>query len=201
MDFNHREGCILLLNVPYHRERAVEYAKTWALSRNPLFIDFTGQGGNCTNFVSQCLFAGCGVMNFTPTFGWYYRTPEDRAPAWSGVNELYRFLIGSEEFVETNGKIGPYATDARESRKIELGDVIQLANGEGRFYHTLIISGFTANDILVCAQSDDALDRPLSTYNYASLRILHIEGARIDFDTTESYEKLLAGEAILSPSY
>ena len=140
-------------------------------------------------------------MNFTPTFGWYYRSPEDRAPAWSGVNELYRFLIESEEFVEANGRVGPYATNARESRKIELGDVIQLANTEGRFYHTLIISGFTDDDVLVCAQSDDALDRPLSTYNYASLRILHIEGARIDFDTTESYEALLRGEAILPPSY
>ena len=191
----------MLLNVPYLRERAVEYAKAWALSRNPLFIDFTGQGGNCTNFVSQCLLAGCGVMNFTPTFGWYYRSPDDRAPAWSGVNELYRFLIGAPEFVMTNGGVGPYATDARTSRQIELGDVIQLANEEGRFYHTLIISGFTENDILVCAQSDDALDRPLSTYNYASLRILHIEGARIDFDTTESYEKLLTGEELLLPPY
>ena len=186
----------MLVNVPYNRDRAVEYAKTWALSRNPLFIDFTGQGGNCTNFVSQCLFAGCGVMNFTPTFGWYYRSPNDRAPAWSGVDELYRFLIGVPEFVEANGGVGPYATDARDAQKIELADVIQLANTEGDFYHTLIISGFTDNDVLVCAQSDDALDRPLSTYNYASLRVLHIEGARIEFDTEESFRKLLEGEEL-----
>lgn len=187
----------MLLNVPYDRARAVEYAKKWALSRNPLFIDFTGQGGNCTNFVSQCLFAGCGVMNFTPTFGWYYRSPDDRAPAWAGVDELYRFLIGIPEFASANGGVGPYASDARESRKIELGDVIQLANTSGDFYHTLIISGFTENDVLVCAQSDDALDRPLSTYNYASLRVLHIEGARIEFNTDESFRKLLDGEELL----
>ena len=183
----------MLLEVPYDRGRAVEYAKKWALSRNPLFIDFTGQGGNCTNFVSQCLFAGCGVMNYTPTFGWYYRSPNDRAPAWSGVNELFRFLTDNEEFVMANGGVGPYASDARISRRIELGDVIQLANDAGSFYHTLIISGFTEDDILVCAQSDDALDRPLSTYNYASLRILHIEGARIDFNTDESFQNILDG--------
>ena len=189
----------MLVTKPYIRENAVAYARKFAFSQNPNFASFAGIGGNCTNFVSQCLFAGCGVMNFTPTFGWYYRSPDDRAPAWSGVNELYRFLIGTPEFVSTNGGVGPYATDARTSRRIELGDVIQLQNEEGRFYHTLIISGFSDNDILVCAQSDDALDRPLSTYNYASLRILHIEGARIEFDTDASFQALLEGEELLFP--
>ena len=187
---------VLLLMLPYNRARAVEYARRWALSRNPLCIDFTGQGGNCTNFVSQCLYAGCGVMNDTPTYGWYYRSPEDRAPAWSGVNELYNFLIGIPEFAEANGGAGPFATDAASSRKIELGDVVQLSNEEGRFYHTLIISGFTDNDILVCAQSDDALDRPLSSYNYAGVRILHIEGARLNFDTEKSFNDLINAVAI-----
>lgn len=189
----------MLIEIPYNRERAVEYAKAWALSRNPLFLDFTGQGGNCTNFVSQCLFAGCGVMNYTPTFGWYYRSAADRAPAWSGVNELFRFLTGNPDFVAANGETGPYATDARTARQIELGDVIQLANDSGDFYHTLIISGFTDNDILVCAQSDDALDRPLSTYNYASLRILHIEGARLDWFPATAYQAYLRGEQIPLP--
>ena len=188
----------MLIQLPYNRDRAVEYAKRWALSRNPLFIDFTGQGGNCTNFVSQCLFAGCGVMNYTPTFGWYYRSPEDRAPAWSGVNELFRFLTGVSEFVEANQGVGPYATDARTARSIEVGDVIQLANEEGRFYHTLIISGFTDNDILICAHSDDALDRPLSTYNYASLRVLHLEGARLSIDTDTIFQNLLEGRSLPS---
>ena len=186
----------MLTDIPYDRARAVEYAKKWALSRNPLFIDFTGQGGNCTNFVSQCIFAGCGVMNFTPTFGWYYRSPSDRAPAWSGVNELFRFLTQVPDFINVNGGTGPYASDAIASRTVELGDVIQLQNAEKVFYHTLIISGFTDDDILVCAHSNDALDRPLSTYDYTDLRILHIEGARIDIFTEASFQRFLNGIAI-----
>ena len=83
----------MLTDISYNREYAVAYARRWALMRNPLFIDFTGIGGNCTNFVSQCLLAGSSVMDFTPTFGWYYRSPEDRAPAWSGVEQLYDFPI------------------------------------------------------------------------------------------------------------
>ncbi len=169
----------MLITLPYDRMRAVEYARKWALDRNPTFFDFTGMGGNCTNFVSQCIFAGCGIMNFTKTFGWYYLSPDDRAPAWTGVNELYDFLTGAPDFIAANGGIGPFATDAAVSRMIELGDVVQLSNEDGIFYHTLLICGFTENDILVCAHSDDALDRPLSTYNFSGMRILHIEGARV----------------------
>lgn len=58
----------------YDRAQAVAYARRWALSRNPLFYDFTGIGGDCTNFVSQCLLAGCCVMDYEPVFGWYYRS-------------------------------------------------------------------------------------------------------------------------------
>ena len=47
----------MLITLEYDRARAVEYARRWALARNPLFLDFTGLGGNCTNFVSQCIFA------------------------------------------------------------------------------------------------------------------------------------------------
>ena len=186
----------MLIDLPYDRQRAVEYAQRWALSRNPLFSDFTGLGGNCTNFVSQCIYAGCGVMNYTPTFGWFYRSPNDRAPAWTGVNELFSFLTGAPDFANANGGTGPYASDSRTARQIELGDVIQLANENGSFYHTLIISGFTEGDILVCAHSDDALNRPLSTYRYASLRILHIEGARALLDPNGFYPDFLGGVSL-----
>ena len=186
----------MLLEVPYNRQRAVEYARKWALSRNPLFLDFTGSGGNCTNFVSQCIFAGCGVMNYTPTFGWFYISPEERAPAWTGVDELYSFLTAAPDFAEANKGYGPYGRDASVARTVELGDVIQLRNSRGAFYHSLIISGFTDTDVLVCAQSDDALDRPLSTYNYTSMRIIHIDGARLLFDDTVAFENIFNAIAL-----
>lgn len=183
----------MLIEIPYDRTRAVAYAKRWALSRNPLFFDFTGGGGDCTNFVSQCIYAGCGVMNYTPTFGWYYRSPDDRAPAWSGVEELSRFLLQNPVFVAENQGAGPFGVDARTARQIEIGDVIQLARESGDFYHSLLISGFSDDDILVCAHSDDSLDRPLSTYSYATLRIIHISGARLTFPPDGSFENLLEG--------
>ena len=137
-------------------------------------------------------------MNYTETFGWYYISPEERAPAWSGVDELFGFLTGAQAFRETNGKTGPYGILAAMPSQVEVGDVIQLRNASGEFYHTLIISGFANGDILVCAQSNDALDRPLSSYSYYGLRVIHIEGARLDIDTDTSFEALLNGEEIIS---
>jgi len=188
----------MIFEIPYNRERALEYARRWALSRNPLFIDFTGGGGDCTNFVSQCLFAGCGVMNYTKTFGWYYISSEDRAPAWSGVDELYNFLLGAPDFVSANGGTGPYGKEAESREEVMVGDVVQLRNAAGEYYHTLLITGFDGGDILVSAHSNDALDRPLSTYPYFSVRIIHILGARIDLDTMGSFTRLINGEEIVS---
>ncbi len=189
----------MLLIKPYNRERAVEYAKRWALERNPLFADFTGRGGNCTNFVSQAVLAGSCTMNYTPDFGWYYVSLEDRAPAWSGVEYFYDFMTGAPAFASRNGGVGPFAREVTRE-EAELGDAVQLANRTGDWYHTLIISGFDGEEILVCAQSDDALDRPLSSYtNAAQQRFLHIEGVRLEIDDSRCFRTLLAGGIAEAP--
>ena len=185
----------MILVKPYDRERAVTYAETWALRRNPLFLNFAGRGGDCTNFTSQCLLAGSCTMDFTPDFGWYYRTPEDRAPAWTSVAFFYDFVTEQPVFAGENAGIGPFGREVR-AREIEPGDFIQLADEAGDYYHTLIITGFEPNDILICAHTDDALNRRLSTYNYASLRFTHIDGVRIEVPDDICFEPLLEGRAI-----
>lgn len=80
----------------YDRRAAFEYARMWAFRRNPRYYNFDGIGGDCTNFASQCIYAGAAVMNFTPTFGWYYIDINNRAPAWTGVEYLYNFLTDNE---------------------------------------------------------------------------------------------------------
>ena len=186
----------MIVSKPYDRERAVEYARKWALSRNPLFFDFTGGGGNCTNFVSQSLLAGSLVMNPTETFGWYYVDVNDRSPSWTGVQEFYEFVCGLGDFSAKAERQGPFCEEvARE--KVEIGDIVQLSNARGVFYHSLIVSGFDGGDILVCAQSNDALERPLSTYNYASARFLHVEGVNIEVLNVENYfDNLLNGVSL-----
>ena len=163
---------------PYNRENAVAYARRWALSRNPLYPDYAGIGGDCTNFVSQCILAGSCQENFTVDFGWYYISQNERAPAWTSVEYLYDFLTGAPDFTAENGGIGPFGEEVGR-RSVSPGDVVQLADASGDFYHSLLISIVDDEEIYICAHSNDSLDRALSEYNYASLRFIRINGVRL----------------------
>lgn len=181
----------MLVTKPYDRLHALKYAQKWALERNPLFYDFADIGGDCTNFVSQCLYAGSCVMNYTPIYGWYFLSIDDRSASWTGVEYLYRFLI------ENKGE-GPFATQT-DAEQAEAGDVIQLGNADGTYYHSLMITGVQGNTFLVAAHNNDVLNRRLSTYRYDRIRYLHIQGVRLVIaDTTSCFEALYAGTSIES---
>ena len=169
----------MLVTKPYNRENAVAYAKKFAFSQSSQFANFAGIGGNCTNFVSQCIYAGSCEMNYKPIFGWYYISLDDRSPSWSGVEYFYNFMI-------ENADVGPFGRVAT-SDELENGDVIQLGRSEEGFYHTLLVVGFNGEDILVAAQTDNAYLRPLSTYEYDYARYIKILGVRVESpDTTDS---------------
>ena len=161
-----------MTEISYDRNLAVAYAKKWAFSRNPAYYNFNNLGGDCTNFASQVIYAGAPVMNFTPTFGWYYRSLNDRSPSWTGVEYLYNFLVG-------NSGVGPYAREVPLS-ELEIGDIVQLGRATGDFYHSPVVVGFSRGQILVAAHTYDAYNRPLSAYNYEVARGIHIIGARKD---------------------
>lgn len=79
----------------YNRQKVYEYAKKWAYSRNPKYYNYDAIGGDCTNFVSQCIFAGCGQMNYNKGTGWYYINGNNKSPSWTGVEFLYNFWLYS----------------------------------------------------------------------------------------------------------
>ena len=153
----------------YNRTAAVNYARKWALSRNPAYYDFENIGGDCTNFASQCVFAGSGVMNFTPVTGWFYKSANDRTPSWTGVEFFHDFLIN-------NRSVGPYAKEVSRN-EVQPGDIAQLGGSNGRFYHSPVIIAVKPV-ILIAAHTFDALDRQLDSYMYDAVRFLHIDGVR-----------------------
>lgn len=167
----------MLRLIPYNRQAAVAYAHKWAFGRNPAFFDFSELGGDCTNFASQCLYAGTGVMNFTPEFGWYYIDSNNRSPSWTGVPFFWDFMVRNEV---SDGPFGLRTTP----NFIRPGDFVQIrfqSSGEV-FAHTPVIVEVgnppTLDNILVAAHSNDADNRPLSTYeNVEEFRFLHILGA------------------------
>ncbi len=155
---------------PYDREAAAGYARRWATGRNPGFYDFSGLGGDCTNFASQCIFAGAGVMNFTPVYGWFFRSANNRTASWTGVEYLCNFLIN-------NRGAGPFA-EVVPIERLQRGDIVQLGRETGDFYHSPVVVGFAGNSILVAAHSYDVYGKTLASYHAPVLRGLHILGVR-----------------------
>lgn len=160
---------------PYNREKAVQYAHKWAYARNPAYLDFEKLGGDCTNFASQCIYAGSGMMNYTPVYGWYYISSYNRTASWTGVNYLYDFLVN-------NKGPGPFAevTDVSDAQP---GDIAQLSFSDGRvFDHSpVIVSAGNPpgrDGILVAAHTYDTDYYRLMEFEPVYIRYLHIIGVR-----------------------
>lgn len=158
--------------MPYYRDLAVSYAHQWAFRRNPRYLDFSNLGGDCTNFISQCLLAGGFKMNYTKDTGWYYNSAYDRAPAWTGVTPLYNFMI-------KNKGTGPRA-HLVDYHEMEPGDLVQLSFDSSNFSHSLIVvevrQPVTLGSILIATHTDDSDERPLSSYVFAeAMRFLKVE--------------------------
>ncbi len=155
----------------YDRLSAIKYAKQWAYKRNPEFYNFDSLGGDCTNFVSQCLFAGAKIMNYTPVLGWYYKNLNNRTPSWTGVNYLYNFIV-------SNTGYGPFGISVTP-QKIEAGDVIFLSKNHDRHYHSLFVNKIENGSIYVCSHTVDSFNRNLFSYHFDHADFVHIEGVNI----------------------
>ena len=156
--------------VGYNPNLALAYAYHWAYGRNPAYFNFDSMGGDANNFISQCLYAGCGVMNPARNTGWYYYSPNDRAPAWSNAEYLYTFLLN-------NRGRGPYGHEI-QLHQARPGDIIQLIT-DGRGYNqSLIVTYVGHGRVYVASHSVDSFNRDLGTYGYRALRVIRIDGAR-----------------------
>ena len=106
-------------------------------------------------------------MNYANPYGWYYNSPYDRSPSWTSVVGLSKFLLRTGGGSGPMGKIVPIS-------QIERGDIIQLRQNPTHFNHSVIVSDIVGQDILVCAHSNNAKDKKLSSYQYLALLPIHI---------------------------
>lgn len=153
------------------------YALEYYNGTNPDYPNLRNLGGDCANFVSQCLLAGGKSM----TGDWYIYRKNSVYPAPTSVDQLdysWRLAdpspwISAKEF---NNFWSDYATtytyDVTEyetdhatiySKSIYTGDVVQLLSPvlwwyEG--YHTMLIVGYdtSARDFVYAAHSSNTKD-------------------------------------------
>lgn len=160
--------------IPYDRYSVVQYAKKWAFGRNPKYYNFDSVGGDCTSFVSQCIYAGSNVMNYSNKNGWFYINGNNKSPSWSGVEFLYNFLT-------TNMMVGPYGNQVNEN-EVEIGDIAQLSFDGKSFGHSLVITnienGLGLKRIFISSHTYDSFNKRITDYGFEKLRFIHIDKVR-----------------------
>lgn len=126
--------------IPYRREAAAAYAEQWWNAPNPAYHNFEV---NCTNYVSQCIFAGGAPMNYTGKreSGWWYKGRSNGQELWS-----YSWAVanGLQQYLRQPRSFGLRAESMSSPLDLMLGDVICYDwDGTGRFGHNTVVTAFT----------------------------------------------------------
>ncbi|HLO12412.1 MAG TPA: amidase domain-containing protein [Pseudoneobacillus sp.] len=145
IDISNNEASVLIqddfdeirVKYKYNRLKAVQYAERWWNDYNPAFKKI--EGNDCTNFISQCLYAGGAPMRGNPNrgIGWWMR---GNSWSWSwSVAHAFRLYLA-------NSKVGLRAREVSSPEQLLLGDVICYDfEGDGRFNHNTIVTGRDKN--------------------------------------------------------
>lgn len=143
-------------NLSYSRIKAVNYALSYAKSPNPLYKYFPSQGdngGDCTNFVSQCLKAGGAPMVSSHINQWWYSGPR-WSISWSVASSLYWYLKISGE----KRLYGAKGTEVDSISLLEPGDIIFYKNKRDKIQHSAIITSFQKGYPLISQHTPNNLN-------------------------------------------
>ena len=168
----------------YDREAASLYARKYAKNPNKDY-PFYGKPdykGDCTNFTSQCLYAGGIVTDNVGKYQWYKLNS-----AWRGANKFYEYWNNNKGCGSTKG------LKASKSifKDIRLADLIEK-KPENAVTHTVIVTGYKVDswgfndpwkykyDVLICQHSDDKKsgmlkDYPLSAKKWSTKETIYVK--------------------------
>lgn len=188
----------LLWTASYDRSRASSYATTYATSYNG---NFNSWSSDCQNFGSQCVWYGFGGTNTlaaiqnkskpmvpspanTAEQWWQNGTLGGTDPAWHWTG-VVAFRDHIYDWAKSYGVFGSITTGSVANT--EKGDIIQIKNSSGTWYHTYIVdyvSGTygsrTSSNIWVCAHTTNRNHTQLSTLGIAvsNMRLIKISSAQ-----------------------
>ena len=131
----------------YNATTASNYAYQWALSKNsnyPDYSQYSYQGGDCTNFVSQALRTG----------GWQYtksRIDGDAATWYVAYNQSTKTFSNSQTWASASASgfyrrltLYNYERSVKSTNdlySLKPGDLVFLVR-DGVAYHTMIVTGY-----------------------------------------------------------
>lgn len=126
----------------YKPDDAVRYAKNYWSSGNTQYCDYSGGGGDCTNFLSQCLNSGGWTqsndwrsklkMDCPSCKNWFPSciTQDCYTCNWTVANEFFNYLLSSDRVESSSFPVNSMSE----------GDIIQFDfNGDGYIDHSSIV--------------------------------------------------------------
>ncbi len=139
------------LNVNYCQTAAAEWAKAHVYDYNSVLYNkgYWNDGGDCANFVSQCLYMGGLDMNsFWNISGYYAHWAEKEGYTYAGsyvrCQQLYNYLV----------KLGAEVIKNPKASQVSIGDVILYSReGASRMTHTAIVIDIKNGEPVVAAHS------------------------------------------------
>lgn len=134
----------------YDRQNAVDYADKYCgaawgsrnnYKYNKKYNDYTGIGGDCTNFISQALADKSGGA-LPLTGGWI-----PQSSAWVNADGFKNYLLysgkGSIIKIGTFKELTSIQNDSTPAiSKLQLGDLVCYEKGRGNIDHFAIVTGF-----------------------------------------------------------
>ncbi len=144
----------------YNINEAVKYGLKYATEINPEFGNYEKWGGDCTNYVSQCLLAG-GIPfdreGIDVRYKWYWYSEGERTPSWTAANSLKFYMKNNNVNQDGGLSLGLKAVLIGEEGILR-GDIVQLVDGNDHAYHSMIVTGYLV-------QGDQVVDYLVSQHS------------------------------------
>lgn len=153
----------------YSYSDAVSYANKYYKNYNSNYPDWNSAGGDCANFISQCLYAGGKSMKGTPGTkeaaenfaNWFSKgtslNVKNVSSTWRGADAFRNYwqtnATSYKKFTSVDSKSFAYGYK---------GDAVSLLNSNGRAYHTMIIVGYSSPDFTLAAHTGSTNSAKLS---------------------------------------
>ena len=165
----------------YDRTKAKAYIDAYWKNYNPAYPSFSHGGGDCTNFISQVLYAGGmpwaddkNPANHKKSTNWYCKpgaTNKDSERritfSWKIAAVFKAHWIKRVEMHKVYSYAGAIQNINFLSGEVFLGDVVQFCYSSGVPYHTLAVTGFNRDpeyhikDIVLASHDMDSNNRSL----------------------------------------
>lgn len=177
-----RDAGSVTVDHPYQREIAAEYAYKHVGIRSDRWYDYSNMGGNCMNFISQCLYISGIPMDLEGSARWkWYGAAFDESASMKGCTRSWINVDHFYQYVSSNRGHGLVADVNADYYSGQIGDLIMMGSPSD-WDHIVMITSLVKNeagetiDYLISSNTTDVRDFPVSAYPSARRTLIRILG-------------------------